>query len=226
MNVASLLPLGDRADICYHLAQPVGSGWNRDVPSRYLDDIDPECPSHAAGSPGGRIVEYAPDRRPSLQQLEFKEWFGASAVDGLVPPGTPIDRLARYLGHIHKLEVGRGGSDFYYRIYGNLVAAEANMRMQGRWVSELQEPTAGIFIAHYRQLCSKPRLFVGELRYAGGKAMRYPVWLRADAPIGTVDSGVTGFIVLTLPREASSPGPKDNPACGAGPNDGNPPLPG
>lgn len=196
------------------------------MPSRYLDDIDPDSPSHAAGSPGGNIVEYAEDQRPSLEQLELRDWYRAQAVDGLVPPGTPIDRLARYLGHIHKLEVGRAGTDFRYRIYGGLVASEANMQMQGRWVSELPEPTSGIFIAHYRQLCAAPRLFVGELRYAGEESIRHPVWLRADAPIGTADAGVTGFIVLTLPRELSSLAPEIDFAGDDCPDDGNPPLPG
>ncbi|MEQ8816439.1 MAG: hypothetical protein RIM96_13100 [Thalassobaculum sp.] len=193
------------------------------MPSRYLDDIDPESPSHAAGSPGGRIVEYKADDRWSLEQLDFREWFRAVAVDGMVPQGTPIDRLARYLGHIHKLEVGRGGTDFRYRIYGNLIAAEANMRMQDRWVSELQEPTSGIVLEHYRRLCGKPRLFVGELRYAGGETMRYPVWLRAEAPIGTRDAGTLGFIVLTLPLEHASLMPEDEAPGGGAPDAGGPP---
>ncbi len=195
-----------------------------DVASRYLDDIDPESPPHAAGSPGGRIVEYVDRNRWSHEQLDFQDWFLTHAVGGMVPPGTPIDRLARYLGHIHKLEVGRDGRDFRYRIYGNLVAAEANMRMQDRWVSELQEPACRIFLGHYRSLVAAPRLFMGELRYAGGERIRHPVWLRADAPIGTAEAGMIGVIVLTLPYELTSAGLGEE-IAGRRPGDGRPPPP-
>ncbi|GHD43310.1 hypothetical protein GCM10017083_09270 [Thalassobaculum fulvum] len=183
------------------------------VPSQYLDDIDPDNPPHVAGSVGGNIVEIADPGRWYRAQHDFKAWFDRHAVAGFLPPGTPIDRLARHLGHVHKLEVGRDGEDFRYRIYGNLIAAEANMRMQGRWVSELPEPTRGIFLAHYRALLAAPRLFIGELRYVGD-AMSHPVWYRAEAPIGMPETGMLGVIVLTRPTdldedpETESPPPR------------------
>lgn len=170
--------------------------------SQYLDDTNPDTPPHLAGSRGGAILEIADAGLWCPAQRDFVAWHARHAVDGFLPPGTPIDGLARYLGHIHKLEVGRNGKDFRYRIYGNIIAAEANLRMQDRWVSDLPEPARSIFLAHYEALLADPRLFVGELRYDEGGGMRHPVWHRASAPIGCPATGMLGVIVLTLPAPA------------------------
>lgn len=173
------------------------------MPSYYIDETDPNSPPHSAGSLGGRIDEISDPGRWCTEQHALAAWHHRHAVDGLLPPDTPIDGLVRYLGHVHKVEVGRDGTDFRYRIYGSLIAGEANMRMQGRWVSELTEPTRTVILAHYQNLLREPRLFVGVLRYYGG-TVHYPDWYRADSPVGTAEAGMTGVIVLTLPAELAT----------------------
>ena len=162
----------------------------------YLDPYDSSRKPHSAEAEGGTIVE-TPDRESwSPGQALLADWFDAHAVDGLVPPSTPVDLLGPVIGLVHKLVVDRARDDFRYLIYGRSIARKANMGNDGQWVSDLIEPTRSVFLAHYRDLVARPRLFVGRLRYDGIDIPNRE-WVRAAAPMGTAEDGVTHFIVFT-----------------------------
>lgn len=162
----------------------------------YLDPYDRSRKPHSAEAHDGSIVEM-PDRESwSCGQALLAEWYESHAVDGLVPPATPVDRLGPLIGLVHKLVVDRDRDDFRYLIYGRTIAKKANMGGDGQWVSDLIEPTRSVFLAHYRELVARPRLFVGRLRYEGIDIPNRE-WVRAVAPMGTAEEGVTHFIVFT-----------------------------
>ena len=162
----------------------------------YLDPYDRSRKPHAAGAEDGSIVEM-PDRATwSPGQTLLADWYDAHAVDGLVPPSTPVDLLGPLIGLVHKLVYDPERDDFRYLIFGRTIAKKSNMGGDGQWVSDLIEPTRSVFLAHYRDLVAHPRLFVGRLRYEGID-IPHREWVRAVAPMGTAADGVTHFIVFT-----------------------------
>lgn len=174
--------------------------------SPYIDGTEPDGLPHMAGSTGARLVEISDPAQWRREQRALHDWFQAHAVGGLVPAAAPIDLLARHLGYVHKLQIGRDGTDFQYRIFGGQIASAANIHMQGRWASELMEPTRSLILAHYRDLAATPRLFIGSLVYEGD-GVPNSRWYRAVAPIGTPETGVTGFVVMTGPVDDQDPAP-------------------
>ena len=171
----------------------------------YLDPYDRSRKPHSAEADAGSIIEM-PDRETwTPGQTLLASWYEAHAVDGLVPPSTPVDSLGPLLGLVHKLVVDRDRDDFRYLIYGRTIAKKSNMGGDGLWVSELIEPTRSVFLAHYRELVARPRLFVGRLRYEGIDIPN-PEWVRATAPMGTAQDGVTHFIVFTAPDDGHRTG--------------------
>ncbi|WP_421882261.1 hypothetical protein [Pacificispira sp.] len=167
--------------------------------SRYLDGTVQEAPSDAAISVALRIVETGNPRHWSKRQEGFADWYFRHArADGTLPASVPMDDLPVELGYIHKLVLGRGGTDLQYRIYGGKVAAIANLDMQGRWVSEHRPPHCDIFLDHYLSLIARPRLFVGQVEF-DGVGVKSPRWHRADVPFGSDSVGVTGIIAMAIP---------------------------
>lgn len=162
----------------------------------YLDPYDRYRKPHSADAEAGSILEMPdPETWTSGQRL-LARWYEDHAVDGLVPPSTPIDLLGPLIGLVHKLVVDHDRSDFRYLIYGRSIAKKANMGVDGQWVSELIEPTRSVFLQHYRTLVAAPRLFVGWLRYEGID-IPHREWVRAVAPMGSAQDGVTHFIVYS-----------------------------
>lgn len=162
----------------------------------YLDPYDTDNPPHVTGAEGGSITEVSDRSQWSRGQRALVDWHAGHARGEVVPSDTPIDPLSPLFGLVHKLGVDRDRDDFRYVIYGRTVAKHANMGMEGRWVSELVEPARGLFLEHYRDLLTHPRLFVGRLYYSGPD-VRYRAWNRAVAPLGSPERGVTHFIVFT-----------------------------
>lgn len=168
--------------------------------SHYLDGTVREVLPDAAVSHGIRIVETPNPRHWSKRQCAFSDWYARNAgVGGLLPANIPIDEMAVEFGYIHKLVLGRDGSDFQYRIYGSRVAEAANLDMQGRWVSDHMPPHREVFLEHYLGMIVHPRLYVGQVHLAGD-GLKTPRWRRADAPFGTDKDGVTGIIVMAVPE--------------------------
>ena len=162
----------------------------------YLDPYDRSRKPHSADADDGAIIEM-PDRVAwTPGQALLADWYETHAVDALVPPSTPVDRLSPLIGLVHKLIVDRARDDFRYLIFGRTIAKKANMGVDGQWVSDLIEPTRSVFLGHYRDLAARPRLFVGRLRYEGID-IPYREWVRAVAPLGTAEAGATHFIVFT-----------------------------
>lgn len=177
----------------------LGSGARKLV-SHYLDGTDQGTPPDAVVSRSIRIVETADPRHWSDRQIAFSDWYARHARSGgLLPAGARIDDLAVEVGYIHKLILGRDGTDFQYRIYGSRVASAANLDMQGRWVSDHAPPHCYVFLDHYQGVVAHPRLFVGQVHLAG-EGLKTPRWHRADAPFGTDRDGVTGVIVMAVPE--------------------------
>lgn len=168
--------------------------------SSYIDTYQPTRPPHAAPDASGFIEEVTDRNRWCAGQIAFADWFDAYASGAVLPTATPIDALGRYIGFVHKLEAAPGGTDFRYAIFASRVAQAANIHMQGQWMSSHATPFREIFADHYLELYRAPRLFVGELCYVSG-THKHPVWYRAVAPLGPGPDSVTGFIVLTMPRE-------------------------
>lgn len=166
----------------------------------YLDPYDAGSPPHVHGAKGGSIEPTLDEAQWSTGQRLLAAWHRQHAIDDLVPPHAPIDALGPLLGSVHKLAVESDGLDFRYLIYGHHISRRANMGMQGKRVSELVEPARTIFLEHYRDLVVHPRLFVGDLIYDGSN-IRHRVWARAVSPIGTKNTGVTGFIVFTMAKD-------------------------
>ena len=162
----------------------------------YLDPYDKDRQPHVAGAEDGSIVEMTDREEWSTGQRLLASWYETHASDGLVPPTTPIDQLGPLLGLVHKLVVDRERDDFRYLIFGRSIAKKANMGTDGQWVSEFIEPTRTVFLQHYRDLVAGPRLFVGRLVYVGIDIPNRE-WVRAVAPMGTPEQGVTHFIVFT-----------------------------
>lgn len=162
----------------------------------YLDTYDRTRQPHSAEADDGSILEMPDPRTWSPGQTLLAAWYELHAEDGLVPPSTPIDLLAPLIGMVHKLVVDPARNDFRYLIFGRSIAKKANMGGDGLWVSELIEPTRSVFLAHYRNLVAAPRLFVGRLHYDGIN-IPHREWVRAVAPLGTPQDGVTHFIVFT-----------------------------
>ncbi|SDG01908.1 MULTISPECIES: hypothetical protein [Thalassobaculum] len=162
----------------------------------YLDPYDRSRKPHSADADDGAIIEM-PDRSTwSPGQGLLATWYETHAFEAMVPPSTPIDLLGPLIGLVHKLAVDRERDDFRYLIFGRSIAKKANMGGDGQWVSDLIEPTRSLFLAHYRSLVAAPRLFVGRLRYEGID-IPHREWVRAVAPMGTPEQGVTHFIVFT-----------------------------
>ena len=162
----------------------------------YLDPYDRDRKPHSAGAQDGFISEIGDTREWTQGQRMLAKWYVEHAVAGLVPPSTPMDQLSSLFGNVHKLLVDPDRNDFRYLIYGQSVAKKANMGGDRVWVSDLIEPTRRIFLTHYRDLVANPRLHVGILAYLGGD-IPHREWVRAAAPLGTPDLGVTHFIVYT-----------------------------
>lgn len=167
----------------------------------YLDPFDKDSPPHVDGAEDGSIHETIDRDQWTPGQQLLAAWYEKHAVDGLVPPETPIDPLSPVFGLVHKIAVDRERDDFRYLIYGRTIAKQANMGMDGHWVSELVEPTRTVFLEHYRNLVRDPRLFVGRLVYVGLDIPNRE-WVRAVAPMGTPQQGVTRFIVFTETAES------------------------
>ena len=162
----------------------------------YLDAYDRGRKPHSEGAHDGVISEIGDTREWTRGQRLLAQWYVENAVAGMVPPSTPVDQLSPLIGNVHKLLVDPGRNDFRYLIYGRTIAKKANMGGDRVWVSELIEPTRQIFLSHYRELAANPRLHVGILSYLGGD-IPHREWVRASAPLGTPELGVTHFIVYT-----------------------------
>ncbi len=157
---------------------------------------DPNAPPHMADATGVQIREVDDPDRWDPGQRAFADWVRGVWVSGLVPPSAPIEALGHYVGSVHKLAIVDGGADFVYRIYGERIKHAANLDLQSKSVGGLIEPARSAFLAHYRDLMERPRLFVGSVRY-GGLIRSNPYWLRAAAPLG--GAAHDGFVVLTYP---------------------------
>lgn len=162
----------------------------------YLDPYDAAKEPHSAKAKDGWILETPEPSSWAVGQRLVADWFNAHAVDGMVPPDTPIDALGTVIGYVHKLACEPEGNDFRYVIYGRSIARKANMGGDGVRVSELIEPTASIMLRHYRALAAQPRFFAGRLTYAGVDIPNRD-WIRADAPLGRPETGISHFIVFT-----------------------------
>ncbi|MDF1792042.1 MAG: hypothetical protein P1U88_09040 [Thalassobaculaceae bacterium] len=162
----------------------------------YLDPYDREKQPHSAGAEDGSILAMDDCSEWSAGQRLLAAWHQTHAIDGMVPPTTPVDALGPLIGLVHKLVVDRERDDFRYLIYGRSIAKKANMGLDGQWVSDLIEPTRSVFLDHYRTLAASPRLFVGRLVYVGIDIPNRE-WVRAVAPLGTPEQGCTHFIVFT-----------------------------
>lgn len=162
----------------------------------YLDPYDTEKAPHSALAEAGAIAEIGDRSGWTYGQDLLARWFEAHAAEGMVPPDTPIDQLGPIIGSVHKLICDRDEGDFRYLIFGRSIAKKANMGRDGMRVSDLIEPTRTVFLGHYGELIARPRLFVGRLTYVGLDVPNNE-WVRAVAPLGTPQTGVTHFIVFT-----------------------------
>jgi hypothetical protein len=159
--------------------------------SDYLGPSDPSRPSHFRGAKAGLITEASAPEHLSERQAMVRDWFEASRRGALVPEAAPMEPLAPLIGYLHKLRVDRGGADFHYMIYGNRVSALANISMNRRWVSELEEPARSIFLDHYRELTLNPRFHAGILEY-DTPHIPHGRWERATVPLSTGGGGGVG----------------------------------
>lgn len=159
---------------------------------------DPNAPPNMADATDVAILAFDDPGDWDAGQAAFVAWAREHAVSGLVPPSAPIEGMGRLIGSMHKLAVVADGADFVYRIYGERIKHAANLDLQPETVAGLVEPARAAFLAHYRDLMRRPRLFVGAARY-DGLIRGNPCWRRAVAPAG--DGVVEGFFVLTYPAD-------------------------
>lgn len=159
--------------------------------SDYLGPADPSKPSHFQGAKAGMITEASTPEHLSENQALVRDWFETNRQGSLVPESAPLETLASLIGYLHKLRIDGDGTDFHYVIYGDRVSALANLTMNRRWVSELEEPARSIFLDHYRDLTLEPRFYAGILEYDTPQ-IPHGRWERAVAPLSASGGGEGG----------------------------------
>lgn len=145
-----------------------------------------------------RIVQWSFLRRlmNDRQRILYAYWLSRSR-DGVFDLSA-FDPLEVWpcVGYLHIVQYRAERDDFYYRLSGEISARAARRSLHKHWVEDHPEPGRSKVRAHYREMMTSGRPWLGEV-YAVDSDRIAPYWNRMVLPMVDPEAP-DGFVCLAL----------------------------